>query len=353
MLSAPPASAKSASPSASACTQETIACAPEPQSRLTFIAGALSGTPASIAATRLRYMSRGSVLMTWPKTTWPIWPPSTPERSSASRAAPCAASAIGGMAARLPPKVPIAVRAPSRITMSVAMASSPRRSCAAPWCTTARSPRRSGKVPISGGSGKNSPPRRAALHCSAIDPGGIGLYRGWQSAQAGARAGSDRRAQSRSRQHLGAVPRAAGRDLHAGRHRRRGLYRARGGGFEALVLDMELAEGEAIAVADFATYRNPDLPIIAVTARGFFSDGAIFELVPNARGLLRAPLRPRGHGGADRALRRAGRRGAARGGGVGRLTLRPASRAGRAARASRSPGRPARSASGSCSRWLA
>ena len=64
-----------------------------------------------------------------------------------------------------------------------------------------------------------------------------------------------------------------------------------GGGFEALVLDMELQKGEAIAVADFATYRNPDLPIIAVTARGFFSDGAIFQLVPNARGLLQSPFR--------------------------------------------------------------
>jgi DNA-binding NtrC family response regulator len=63
----------------------------------------------------------------------------------------------------------------------------------------------------------------------------------------------------------------------------------RSGAFEALVLDMELPQGEAIAVADFATYRNPDLPIIAVTARGFFSDGAIFQLVPNARGLLRSP----------------------------------------------------------------
>lgn len=62
--------------------------------------------------------------------------------------------------------------------------------------------------------------------------------------------------------------------------------------FDALVLDMELPEGEAIAVADFATYRNPEIPIIAVTARGFFSDGAIFELIPNARGLLRSPLRP-------------------------------------------------------------
>ena len=120
MLSAPPASAKSASPRESACTHDTIACAPEPHSRLTFIAGVVSGTPASIAAARLRYMSRGSVSMTWPKTTWPICPASTPERASASRVA-AAASAIGGIAARLPPNVPIAVRAPSRITMSPAM----------------------------------------------------------------------------------------------------------------------------------------------------------------------------------------------------------------------------------------
>ena len=121
MLSAPPASAKSASPIASAWTQETIAWAPEPQRRFTFIAGALSGTPASIAAARLRYMSRGSVLITWPKTTCPICPPSTPERSSAAFAA-AAASLMGGVPARLPPKVPIAVRAPSRITMSCCMA---------------------------------------------------------------------------------------------------------------------------------------------------------------------------------------------------------------------------------------
>lgn len=62
--------------------------------------------------------------------------------------------------------------------------------------------------------------------------------------------------------------------------------------FDTLVLDMELPRGEALSVADFASYRNPEIPILAVTARGFFSDGAIFELVPNARGLLRSPLRP-------------------------------------------------------------
>lgn len=62
--------------------------------------------------------------------------------------------------------------------------------------------------------------------------------------------------------------------------------------FGALVLDTALPGGEAFEVADFATYRDPDIPIIAVTARDFFSDGTIFELIPNARGLLRAPLKP-------------------------------------------------------------
>lgn len=62
--------------------------------------------------------------------------------------------------------------------------------------------------------------------------------------------------------------------------------------FGAVVLDIELPGGEAFEVADFAGYRDPDIPIIAVTARDFFSDGAVFELIPNARGVLRQPLRP-------------------------------------------------------------
>jgi hypothetical protein len=118
MLSAPPASAKLASPSISACAAETMACAPDPHRRFTFIAGAASGTPASMAATRLRYMSRGSVLMTWPKTVVPIRPASTPARASAALAT-WVASSMGETPARLPPKPPMAVRAPERITMSV------------------------------------------------------------------------------------------------------------------------------------------------------------------------------------------------------------------------------------------
>lgn len=62
--------------------------------------------------------------------------------------------------------------------------------------------------------------------------------------------------------------------------------------FDALVLDLVLPDGGAIAISDFATYRYPDVPIIAVTSTSFFSDGSIFELIPNARSLMRTPLRP-------------------------------------------------------------
>lgn len=62
--------------------------------------------------------------------------------------------------------------------------------------------------------------------------------------------------------------------------------------FDALVLDLVLPDGGAIAISDFATYRQPDVPIIAVTSTSFFSDGSIFELMPNARSLMRTPLRP-------------------------------------------------------------
>lgn len=62
--------------------------------------------------------------------------------------------------------------------------------------------------------------------------------------------------------------------------------------FDALVLDLVLPDGGAIAISDYATYRYPDVPIVAVTSTSFFSDGSIFELIPNARSLMRTPVRP-------------------------------------------------------------
>lgn len=62
--------------------------------------------------------------------------------------------------------------------------------------------------------------------------------------------------------------------------------------FDALVLELVLPDGGAIAISDYATYRFPDIPIITVTSGSFFSDGSIFQLMPNARGLMRTPFKP-------------------------------------------------------------
>lgn len=62
--------------------------------------------------------------------------------------------------------------------------------------------------------------------------------------------------------------------------------------YDALVLQLVLPDGGAIAISDYATYRNPNVPIITVTNSSFFSDGSIFELIPNARSMMSTPLRP-------------------------------------------------------------
>ena len=69
MLSEPPATPTLASSSIKDWATETIACAPDPQRRLTFMAETVLGMPACIAETLDRYMSLGSVLMTCPKAT--------------------------------------------------------------------------------------------------------------------------------------------------------------------------------------------------------------------------------------------------------------------------------------------
>lgn len=61
--------------------------------------------------------------------------------------------------------------------------------------------------------------------------------------------------------------------------------------YDVLVFDPAVQTG-ALALADFATFRNPDVKILAVTASSFFSDGTLFDLIPNARGVLRQPVRP-------------------------------------------------------------
>jgi DNA-binding response OmpR family regulator len=62
--------------------------------------------------------------------------------------------------------------------------------------------------------------------------------------------------------------------------------------FDVIILDLVLAEGSAIAVADFARFRGPKTSVIFVTDTSFFSDGSIFALIPNARAFVRSGTRP-------------------------------------------------------------
>jgi DNA-binding NtrC family response regulator len=61
--------------------------------------------------------------------------------------------------------------------------------------------------------------------------------------------------------------------------------------FDAMVVELVLPDGGAIAISDYAAYKYPNMPIIPVTSTSFFSDGSIFEIMPNARGILRTPFR--------------------------------------------------------------
>ena len=62
--------------------------------------------------------------------------------------------------------------------------------------------------------------------------------------------------------------------------------------FDVLVVEVVLPDGGAISISDYAAYRHPNMPIIAVTDSSFFSNGTLFDLIPNARGMMRAPVRP-------------------------------------------------------------
>lgn len=59
-----------------------------------------------------------------------------------------------------------------------------------------------------------------------------------------------------------------------------------------IVLNLMLRSGSAIAVADFAAFRHPDAKIVFVTSSTFFSDGSIFNHIPNACAYLKEQTPP-------------------------------------------------------------
>lgn len=65
-----------------------------------------------------------------------------------------------------------------------------------------------------------------------------------------------------------------------------------GRAFDALVINIAMKNSAILAVSDLASYRNPSIAIITVTAGQFFSDGSIFKMIPNACGCLGNDVQP-------------------------------------------------------------
>jgi DNA-binding NtrC family response regulator len=61
---------------------------------------------------------------------------------------------------------------------------------------------------------------------------------------------------------------------------------------DVIVMNVLLAEGSAVAVADLAAYRRPEARVIFVSGSRFFSDGSIFELCSNAAALVQPDVPP-------------------------------------------------------------
>ena len=62
--------------------------------------------------------------------------------------------------------------------------------------------------------------------------------------------------------------------------------------YDVIVLDLVLEQGSALAVADFAYFRQPSANVVFVTNTTFFSDGSIFRHSANARAFIEARTPP-------------------------------------------------------------
>ena len=59
-----------------------------------------------------------------------------------------------------------------------------------------------------------------------------------------------------------------------------------------VVIDLGLAAGSPLAVADLCSYRHPEARVILVGCGGLMADGAIFGHVVNAAALVPGPVHP-------------------------------------------------------------
>lgn len=62
--------------------------------------------------------------------------------------------------------------------------------------------------------------------------------------------------------------------------------------FDVVVLNVLLRGGSAFVISDEVRSHQPDTPVIFVNNTGFFADGSIFALSPNARAYVRPDTPP-------------------------------------------------------------
>lgn len=61
---------------------------------------------------------------------------------------------------------------------------------------------------------------------------------------------------------------------------------------QVAVLDLMLENSAAFSVADYVSYRRPKSKIVFVTRTSFFSDGSLFNHVPNTAAIVQEDTPP-------------------------------------------------------------
>ncbi|QUJ75779.1 response regulator [Sulfitobacter albidus] len=61
---------------------------------------------------------------------------------------------------------------------------------------------------------------------------------------------------------------------------------------DIIILDLVIDKGSALAISDYANYRQPEARVIFVTNTSFFSDGSIFAHSANARAFVQSDTPP-------------------------------------------------------------
>lgn len=63
--------------------------------------------------------------------------------------------------------------------------------------------------------------------------------------------------------------------------------------YSVMLLDLALENGAALAVADYAAYRWPDMPVLVVSGGRAFADGSIFNHCVNVCAFMPKSTQPR------------------------------------------------------------